>query len=86
MINYGVVQKSCHSYFEGSSMQEEIKEVFFIIDEENSHFEMARIIIPKHYFLLTEQEGGQQNIWLKVMTYGPRTVSMTKSKIYSWVI
>ena len=29
MINYGVVQKSCHSYFEGSSMQEEIKEDLF---------------------------------------------------------
>ena len=40
---------------------------------------MARIIISKRYFLLTEQEGGQQNIWLKVMTYGPKTVSMTKS-------
>ena len=30
MINYGVVLKSCHSYFEGSSMQEEIKEDLFL--------------------------------------------------------
>ena len=75
----GLCRNLATATLRGVLCRKKSRNIFFIIDYENSQFEMARIIIPKHYFLLTEQEGGQQNIWLKVMTYGPKTVSMTKS-------